>query len=100
MARPTFAAVCDCSKENTIMALEISDSTLEQIGLSAAELRTELAVYLYQKQRLNLDQARRLAEMDLLSFQNLLAQHDVFLPGTLEKKKHDRADAEGLQIEK
>lgn len=82
------------------MALEISDQILEQIGLSAEELRTELAVFLYQRQSLTIDQARRLADMDLLTFQNALARHNIFLEGTFDKTQHERQEAEGLKINK
>lgn len=57
--------------------LVISNSVLEQANISSTELRLEIAVYLYAKERLSIGQARRLAGLDLVSFQQELAKHGV-----------------------
>ncbi|MBC3787826.1 UPF0175 family protein [Spirosoma utsteinense] len=59
------------------MIITIPDELIEQANLSPAELRTDLAAYLYEHRRLTLGQARRLAGMDLIAFQHELASRDI-----------------------
>jgi predicted HTH domain antitoxin len=55
----------------------IPDSLLEAAHMSESELRQEIAVLLYQKERITLAQASRFAEMSRLPFQHLLASRDI-----------------------
>jgi predicted HTH domain antitoxin len=55
------------------MSLVISDADVRATGLSEAELRVELAVALFQSERLTLARASRLSGMSRLEFQRLLA---------------------------
>ncbi len=59
------------------MSLTIPDDLLEAAHLTEAEMLQELAVTLFQKERLTLAQAARLAGMDRLSFQRLLASRQI-----------------------
>jgi predicted HTH domain antitoxin len=59
------------------MSLVIPDDILEAAQLSSAELRQEIAILLFQQQRLTLGQAARLAESDQLTFQRLLASRRI-----------------------
>lgn len=61
------------------MTITIPDQTLEDAKISAADLLVDVAVYLYDKERLSIGQARKLAGMDLLSFQKALADRNVYL---------------------
>jgi predicted HTH domain antitoxin len=45
--------------------------------MSAAELAQEIAILLYQKEKLTLGQASRLAEMSQLQFQFLLSSRQI-----------------------
>ena len=54
------------------MSLVIPDEILQATRMSASELRQEIAVLLFQKEKLTLGQASRLAEMNQLAFQHLL----------------------------
>lgn len=45
--------------------------------MSEQELRRELAILLFQQERLTLAQAARLSESDRLQFQHLLASRDI-----------------------
>ncbi|MFN0174296.1 MAG: UPF0175 family protein [Saprospiraceae bacterium] len=74
--------------------LVISNSILEQAQISPAELRLEIAVYLYAKERLSIDQARRLAGLDLVSFQKELVKRDIYIHHDKEDLK---TDIESLQ---
>ncbi len=47
--------------------------------MTVQELAIEIAVYLYEKKRLTLGQAKRLADLDQISFQKELARRDVYI---------------------
>lgn len=55
----------------------IPGKVLAEAGLSRSEFLIDLAVYLYDKERLTMGQARKLAGLDQLAFQKALAERDV-----------------------
>jgi predicted HTH domain antitoxin len=55
----------------------ISDEVLQAAHMSEDELRRELAILLFQQERLTLAQAARLAGSDRLQFQHLIASRDL-----------------------
>lgn len=57
----------------------ISKEILESAQITPQELAVEIAVYLYEKKRLTLGQARRVANLDLISFQKELAKRNVYI---------------------
>jgi predicted HTH domain antitoxin len=59
------------------MSVVISDEVLSASRLSEAELKLEIAVMLFQKEKLSLGQASRLAALDHLEFQHLLASRNI-----------------------
>jgi predicted HTH domain antitoxin len=59
------------------MPVTISDDVLTAAHISEPELRQELALTLFQQERLTLSQASRLAEMGQLAFQALLAERKI-----------------------
>ena len=59
------------------MSVTIPDGVLESARMSEPELLQEIAVLLFQKERLTLAQASRLAQMDRLRFQHLLASREI-----------------------
>jgi predicted HTH domain antitoxin len=61
------------------VSVSIPDDVLQaaKMSMSAAELRQELAVLLFERERLTLAQAARLAGMDRLRFQHLLASRNI-----------------------
>ena len=61
------------------MTITIPDDLVEQAHLSPGELRTDLAAYLYERGRLTIGQARRLANLDLITFQHELGKRDIFI---------------------
>ena len=63
------------SKEK--MPFTISDEVLTAAHISEPELKRELALTLFQQERLTLAQASRLAEMSQLAFQALLAERQI-----------------------
>ena len=89
--------------------LVISNSILDQAQISPAELRLEIAVYLYAKERLSIEQARQLAGLDLVSFQKELTKQGVRIhrdtktdtesqkpPSESKDKPHFLADVIGI----
>ena len=54
---------------NTTPNLIITKDFLRSAKMTAQELAIEIAVYLYEKERLTLGQAKRLADLDQISFQ-------------------------------
>jgi predicted HTH domain antitoxin len=61
------------------MTLTIPDDILGQIHISSTDLRVEIAVYLYEKQRLSIGKARKLAGLNLIQFQKELSKRDIYL---------------------
>ena len=61
------------------MTITIPDDIALQTRLSEVDLRTEIAVYLYEKRRLSMGKARKFAGLDLIAFQKELAKRDVYI---------------------
>ncbi len=61
------------------MSLIISDSVLRAARMSDRELRQEIAVMLFEQEKLTLAQASRLAEMNQVTFRYLLASREISL---------------------
>ncbi|MCC7353872.1 MAG: UPF0175 family protein [Anaerolineae bacterium] len=59
------------------MSVVIPDDILQATGMSVAELTQEIAVLLFQKEKLSIGQASRLAGMSRLQFQHLLASRQI-----------------------
>jgi predicted HTH domain antitoxin len=61
------------------MSIVIPDDIVQSARLTTAELLLELAVALFQREKLTLGQASRLAGMNQWQFQQLLASRDISL---------------------
>ena len=59
------------------MSVVISDETLQAARMSPGELKQEIAILLFQKNKLTLGQASRLTEISQLRFQHLLASRNI-----------------------
>jgi predicted HTH domain antitoxin len=64
--------------------------------MTEAELRQEIAIVLYEKEKLTLAQASRLADMDRLTFQHLLASRGLTVHYGVEDFEQDVATLRGL----
>jgi predicted HTH domain antitoxin len=71
------------------MSVTISDEVLQSAHLTADELRQEVAIMLFQKERLTLAQAARLAEMSRWRFQALLASREIPIHYDVEEFEQD-----------
>jgi predicted HTH domain antitoxin len=61
------------------MSLTLPDALFQQIQLSPEELLVELACFLYAQKRLSSEKARKLAKMDVISFQKALAAREIYI---------------------
>lgn len=59
------------------MSIVIPDEIVSSTRLTAVELLQELAIALFQREKLTLGQASRLAEMNQWQFQQLLSTRNV-----------------------
>jgi predicted HTH domain antitoxin len=71
------------------MPVTIPDEVLTAAHISEPELRQELALTLFQQERLTLAQASRLAEMGQLAFQALLAERQIPIHYGVEEFRED-----------
>ena len=59
------------------MSQIVPEDILQATGMSEEELRQEIAVLLFQKEKLTLARASRLAGMTRLQFQHLIASRQI-----------------------
>jgi predicted HTH domain antitoxin len=59
------------------MGMVISDEIVQATHMTETELMQEIAILFYQKEKLTLGQASRLARMSQLQFQSLLASRQI-----------------------
>src|ERR1022692_3079799 len=80
-----------CGRYNTkeTMPVTISDEVLTAAHISEPELKQELALTLFQQERLTLAQASRLAEMSQLAFQALLAERQIPIHYGIQEFRED-----------
>lgn len=78
------------------MPVIFTDEILHATHLSPAELKQELAVMLFEKDRLTLAQAAALAEMRLLPFQHVLASRGISPHYDVAEYEQDRATLQHL----
>ncbi len=63
----------------TVKDFVVSGDFLASAKMTSSELAVEIAVYLYANNRLTFGQAKRLAQLDQISFQKELAARNVFI---------------------
>ena len=61
------------------MSIVISDDILQAARMSEEELKQEIAILLFQKNKLTLAQASRVAGLSRLQFQHLLASRQILV---------------------
>ena len=72
-----------------MMPVTIPDEVLTAAHLTEPELRQELALTLFQRERLTLAQASRLAGIGQLAFQALLAEREIPIHYGIEEFRGD-----------
>ena len=78
------------------MNVTIPDEILQTARITEEELRQEIAVLLFQEDRLTLAQASRLAGMDRLRFQHLLASREIPVHYDVEEFEQDLSTLRSL----
>jgi len=76
--------------------LIISGKLLEDLKLSPDELLMELALYLYSTDKLSMGQAKRLAGLAQLEFQEKMAERDIEIKYDLEEFEKDLKNLDDL----
>ncbi|MEM1320830.1 MAG: UPF0175 family protein [Bacteroidota bacterium] len=71
------------------MSLIIPEDILKKADMSANELLTEIAVYLYDKEKLSFGQAKSLSGLDYLTFQKELSKRKVYIKYDIEDLNND-----------
>ncbi len=74
---------------NTIMSLVIDNRILQAAHISENGLRAEIAVLLYQQERLTLAQAAHMCDFSRYRFQHLLASRDIKIHYDVEDFEQD-----------
>lgn len=73
------------------MNVTLPDDPVRSAGMTKAELVIEMALLLYQKERLTIEQAARLGRMDRMAFMHLLANCDIPLTLDVDDLEQDIA---------
>lgn len=71
------------------MSLTISDEILNSTGMSANELLTEIAVMLFQQGKVSLGKASKIANMNYVEFQQLIAERNITMHYDIEEFEED-----------
>jgi predicted HTH domain antitoxin len=61
------------------MTILISDDIIQATKMTERELKLEIAIMLFEKDKISIGKARRLAEMNVLEFQKELAQRNIYI---------------------
>jgi predicted HTH domain antitoxin len=78
------------------MSVVITDEVLQASRMSDEELKQEIAVLLFQKEKLTLGQASSLAGMTQLQFQQLLASRQIPIHYDVKEFEQDLETLRGL----
>ena len=71
------------------MSLVISEDELRMTGMTESALRLEIAVLLFRKEKLTLEQASRLASVTRIEFQRVLAGREIPVHYDVEEFQRD-----------
>ena len=71
------------------MSFTMPDALLRATGLSEQELAQEVAVMLFEKEKLTLAQAAKLARLSQIEFQQLLARYHIPVHYDLDEFEQD-----------
>lgn len=82
---------------NVVTDLVVPKELLHSLHMSPDELRIELATHLYASRRLSMGRAKRLANLDLISFQHELAKRNIYIHYDVEDLKQDMATLDRLR---
>jgi len=78
------------------MNISIPDEALETAHLTPNELLIEFAAYLYDKDILSIGQAKKIAGLDLISFQKELAKRNIVIHYNIDDLNTDLTNLKSL----
>ena len=78
------------------MSIVIPDEVVHAARMTEAELKQEIAILLFQKERLTLGQASRFCGMNRLQFQHTLASRQIPVPYDSDDFQLDDGRLKGL----
>lgn len=78
------------------MNITIPDEAVEQAHLTPNELLIEFATYLYDRKILSIGQAKKIAGLDLISFQMELAKRNIFIHYNIDDLQKDLDNLKAL----
>ena len=81
---------------SSTVSIEIPREVIHATRLKPEELKRELAVLLFQQERLSFGKAREMAGMTVWAFQHLLASRDIPVHYDLEDYEEDLSTLKGL----
>ncbi len=81
---------------SSTVSIEIPREVIHAARLKPEELKRELAVLLFQQERLSFGKAREMAGMTVWAFQHLLASRDIPVHYDLEDYEEDLSTLKGL----
>ncbi|MBW3571507.1 MAG: UPF0175 family protein [Gemmatimonadetes bacterium] len=76
--------------------LSIPDEVLRSANMTEQEMVVELAIALYQREKVTIEQAAGMAGMDRIAFQRELANRDLYLTLDVDDLEQDIATLRGL----
>lgn len=78
------------------MSIIIPDDVLANTRMSESEIKQEIAIMLFQKEKLTLAQASRFAQMHRVAFQHLLASRHIPIHYGVEDLEQDLKNLQAL----
>ncbi|MEN0002896.1 MAG: UPF0175 family protein [Bacteroidota bacterium] len=78
------------------MGVQISESILQQVDMTANEFLIEVAVHLYDIGKMSMGQARKFAGIDQITFQKEMAKRNVYIKYTVQDLEEDLKTLEQL----
>lgn len=79
------------------MGIQISNSTLEKLGMTPDEFKIEIAIHLYDIGKMSMGQARKFAGIDQITLQKEMAKRDVYMKYTIDDFEDDLKTIEELE---
>ena len=69
--------------------LVISGNILEELGISSSDLMIDFAVYLYDKEKISMGQAKKLAGLTQIEFQKEMSSRGVYIKYDIDDLERD-----------
>ena len=78
------------------MTIDIPNEVIRANNLRPQDLQIDFAVFLYEKKILSIGQAKKVARLNLLDFQQELSKRDVFIHYEVEDIEKDLQNLQSL----